>query len=283
MATFRYDLLKNEQGQIRNGVKIFGFVSLIFIVFGLIALIPFLVSVKAWISVALIVAISWFCLKLEGNNLSSLGLRFNVKFLSEFSIGTLLGILIIVFAALIINFFSGLAWVRNHQINLGDLFYALIPFLAISLYEELLFRGYAFQRAVRGLGNTTALLLFGLFFIIAHWNNPGMTGSALALGSLNIGLASILLGLAWIKTGSMALPFGIHLGWNWAEGSLLGFGVSGAKSQGYWTPVFNDSPQLLTGGDFGLEAGLSCAIVCSVACVCFALLIPKPIADKKIK
>ncbi|MDR0498613.1 MAG: CPBP family intramembrane metalloprotease [Holophagales bacterium] len=183
----------------------------------------------------------------------------------------MLGLLLILFQALIIFFFDGFTWVRNTQINLGHIIYALISFLAISLYEELLFRGYAFQWAVRGLGNTTALLLFGLFFVIAHLDNPGMTGGTLLLGSLNIGLASVLLGLAWIRTKSLALPVGIHLGWNWTQGSLLGFGVSGEKSQGYWAPVFNDLPHWFTGGDFGLEASLPCTAVCLIMCICFVL------------
>jgi len=281
MAIFHYDFLKNKQGQIRNSVKISGFVILLFIAFRLSTLIVFTDSSKTWVSVALIIAISWLCLKLEGNTLDSLGLRLNTRFLSEFFVGTILGILMIVFSALIIKSFGGLSWTRNHQTNSAALFYALIPFLAISLYEELLFRGYAFQRAIRGLGNTAALLLFGLFFVMAHLNNPGMTeNDALLMGSINIGLASVLLGLALIKTGSLALPIGIHLGWNWAEGSLLGFGVSGSKSQGYWTPVFNDLPRWFTGGEFGLEASLPCAIVCSAACLCLTFSSIKPIASK---
>jgi len=269
MATYHYDFLKNEQGRVQNGVKIVGFVILLFVASYLRDLITIPPSIKIWVSVAIITATSWFCLKLEKKNFDSLGLRFNIRFLSEFSIGLAFGVLIIVISALIIKFSDGFTWVRNHQINLSDLFYALIPFLAISIYEELLFRGYAFQRVIRGVGNSAALLIFGLLFVIAHFNNPGMTGTARLMGSINIGLASILLGLAWIKTGSLALPIGIHLGWNWAEGNLLGFGVSGSKSQGYWTPVFNDLPRWFTGGDFGLEASLPCAIVCLIACIGF--------------
>jgi hypothetical protein len=91
------------------------------------------------------------------------------------------------------------------------------------------------------------------------------------LACLNIGLASLLLGLAFLKTGSLALPIGVHLGWNWAQGPLLGFGVSGAGQRGHWTPVFGGLPQWLTGGDFGLEASLPCAVACSAACLGLAL------------
>jgi len=268
--------IKNEQGQVKNGFKIIGFVFLSIIVLFLASLLPFPGRITQWVLIAAILAVSWFCLKLEEESLHSIGLRFNYKFLLDFVLGTLIGVVLISVSALTIKFFGGFTWIRNSQVSLAALFYALISFLGVSLFEELLFRGYAFQRAIRGLGNTNALLVFGLFFVVVHWSNPGMTGATKVWASINIGLASVLLGLAWIKTRSLAMPFGIHLGWNWAQGSLLGFGVSGHKPQGFWTPVYNDLPQWFTGGDFGLEASLPGVIVCLLACIGLALWNPKP-------
>jgi len=204
----------------------------------------------------------------------------NLRFLSESLLGALLGFLIILASSLIIRGLGGFVWARNAQVDLSKLLLALAPFLAVSVYEELVFRGYAFQRAVRGMGETLALLLFCLFFVVAHWNNPGMVGGTRLWACLNIALASLLLGLAYLKTKSLALPMGIHLGWNWTQGALLGFGVSGAGQDGYWTPVFGDLPQWLTGGEFGLEASLPCALVCAAACIALALW-GKGIAKRK--
>jgi len=115
-----------------------------------------------------------------------------------------------------------------------------------------------------------------------HWGNPGMLGATKAWASLNIGLASILLGFCYLRTRSLAMPIGLHLGWNWAQGGLLGFGVSGTTdTKGLWTPVFHGKPEWLTGGPFGLEASLPCALVCGAA----ILLIwrwqgsPKPVTE----
>jgi membrane protease YdiL (CAAX protease family) len=207
---------------------------------------------------------------MEGEPLSSIGLRMNGRFFVEFAIGALFGAALIMTIALTIKLFGGFAWERGQQATLGGLFYMLVPGLAVSVFEELTFRGYIFQRAMRGIGRTYALLLFALVFVAAHWGNPGMEGTTKLMGSLNIGLASLLLGLAWIKTKSLALPFGIHLGWNWVQGPLLGFGVSGHQLQSYWEPTFNDMPQWFTGGSFGLEASLPGAIVCAMACAGFA-------------
>jgi hypothetical protein len=90
-----------------------------------------------------------------------------------------------------------------------------------------------------------------------------MQGVTRMWATINIGLASILLGFCYLRTRSLALPIGVHLGWNWAQGSLLGFGVSGTTdTKGLWTPIFHGKPEWLTGGAFGLEASLPCTLVC---------------------
>jgi hypothetical protein len=85
----------------------------------------------------------------------------------------------------------------------------------------------------------------------------------------------LLLGLAYVKTRRLALPMGIHLGWNWAQGSLLGFGVSGTMdTRGWLNPVFDGRPEWLTGGAFGLEASLPCSILCGAAILGFVFWKP---------
>ena len=62
---------------------------------------------------------------------------------------------------------------------------------------------------------------------------------------------------------------GIHLGWNWAQESLLGFRVSGGSEavQGFLRPFLHDRPTWLTGGAVGLEGSVACTAVCGVALV----------------
>ena len=93
-----------------------------------------------------------------------------------------------------------------------------------------------------------------------------MEGGTRVWATINIGLAAILLGFCYLRTQSLALPIGVHLGWNWMQGSVLGFGVSGTTDfPGIWAPVLHDRPTWLTGGAFGLEASLICTLVCSAA------------------
>ncbi|MBK6989196.1 MAG: CPBP family intramembrane metalloprotease [Bacteroidetes bacterium] len=66
-------------------------------------------------------------------------------------------------------------------------------------------------------------------------------------------LASMLFGLTYIRTKSLALPIGMHFMANWTQGSLLGFGVSGNHEESLLTPEFLNTSDLFTGGMFGLK------------------------------
>lgn len=84
-----------------------------------------------------------------------------------------------------------------------------------------------------------------------------MTGVVKALASINIFVASILFGIAYINTKSLAMPLGLHFMANFMQGTVLGFGVSGDNDPGLLRPIFKDAPLWLSGGDFGIEASLA--------------------------
>ncbi len=264
--------LMDAEGRLRNGWRVLGFLGL-FLLAGLaVSLLTHLwprglrayLSPK-WLQVAAVLGVSWLCLHLEDRPLTSLGLRVNGAFLRDLALGAFGGAALIGAAAALAAGAGAVHWVRTPGVSLGDLGAAAWLFLAVAAFEEVLFRGYPFQRAVDGLGFIGAQGVFALLFAVMHWNNPGMTGPSLAWGTLNIALAATLLGLCWRRTGSLALPMGVHLGWNWTQGSLLGLGVIGYASQGWLTPLFHARPVWLSGGTFGLEASLPCALACSAA------------------
>jgi membrane protease YdiL (CAAX protease family) len=222
-------------------------------------------SLRLWLSVSIAFLVSWFFLFLEGRPLASIGLWLGQRWGIQCFAGLVGGFLLMVSVAMIIRGLDGFHWVLATDGGLASLGSGAWLLLAVALREELLFRGYAFQRLVDATGRWLALGLASLYFAQAHWNNPGMMGAIRYGVALNIGLAGVLLGLCYLKTRSLAMPIGLHLGWNWTQGSLLGFGVSGIHLGRYLEPVFHDRPLWLTGGSFGLEASLPCAIVCSLA------------------
>ncbi len=264
------DWILNEHEALRSGWKVLGF-FLLFLALALAAMVGLHVLGKPlvlspWLGAALGALASLFCVGLEGRPFSSLGFGPNRRWLLEWGVGLLGGLLIILASALLVRGMGGFHWERTQGMGLGRSLAAGWVFLGVAFSEELFARGYPFQRLLEGAGPWTAQGVFAALFALLHWGNPGMHGSTRAWATLTIGLSAILLGLCYLRTRSLALPIGLHLGWNWAQGSLLGFGVSGTTdTRGLWTPVFRDRPEWLTGGAFGLEASLPCALVCGLA------------------
>jgi membrane protease YdiL (CAAX protease family) len=266
-------VLLNDQGTVRSGWKVLGFL-LAFMAIGLcVGLVAKALHAPrpgmvfgAWIGLAMVALASFICVGLEKRSFLDLGFHLGPRWLGEFLAGTLGGILLILVTALLLRGLGGFHWERAANIGGRQLLTAAAMYLGVAFNEELMMRGYPFQRLVEGAGPWVGQLIFALLFALIHWGNPGMHGATKVWASVNIGLAAILLGFCYLRTRSLALPIGVHLGWNWAQGSLLGFGVSGTTdTKGAWTPVFHGKPEWLTGGAFGLEASVLCTLVCSVA------------------
>ena len=86
-----------------------------------------------------------------------------------------------------------------------------------------------------------------------HALNPGATAAT----TTKIALAGIFLALPFLLTGKLALSIGVHIAWNFFQGNVFGFPVSGNSM--FRTTIFNTvqgGPELWTGGTFGPEAGL---------------------------
>jgi len=86
---------------------------------------------------------------------------------------------------------------------------------------------------------------------LSHLANPNW--SLLAIVNLTVG--GVFLAFAYLRTRQLWLPIGIHIGWNFFQGPVFGFPVSGTDSFTLINHTVN-GPELLTGGAFGPEAGL---------------------------
>lgn len=134
----------------------------------------------------------------------------------------------------------------------GGLLRAAGVFLAGATVEELAFRGILLRQLENGLGSGWALVLSALVFGLLHSANPHAT----VLSGLEIAVEGGLpLGAAYLVSGSLWLPIGLHFGWNLAEGGVFGASVSGEAAQGLLrsTPVPGHP---LAGGAFGAEGSI---------------------------
>lgn len=128
---------------------------------------------------------------------------------------------------------------------------ALIAFYAIG--EELLFRGYLYQRGIEMLGAPAATLLSSLIFTVAHANNPSIG----PLGFLSIFLAGLLFCALYLKSLSLWVPIAAHISWNLALATLYGSASSGMISLDSVFRTVPGGPAWLDGGAFGPEGGIA--------------------------
>ncbi len=201
----------------------------------------------------------------------------NWRWLKELSLGGAIGSVLMLVPALILGIFGWVHWQWNPE-GISNILTSLLLFAGVAIVEELLFRGFVFQRLISGLGQWPAQLIIATYFLLTHLSNPGMTGSFKVLVGINIFLASILFGLAFFHTKSLAMPLGLHFMANFVQGGILGFGVSGTEHSGLLIPAFDDAPVWLTGGRFGLEASLP-----GLLCVVITLLLLYTRKQKKLR
>jgi hypothetical protein len=221
---------------------------------------------KEWLEPAsflFVLLATWVCTRLRKEPLASVGFAMDRRWLKQAACGIAIGAASMLVIAGMIWAAGGVRLELNPARSLGALGYGFYMFAFVALFEETLFRGFIFQRLVDGTGIWIAQIAMAVLFAVGHWGNPGMQGSTEVWATLDIALGSILFGLAWLRTRSLALPVGLHLGWNWMQGHVLGFGVSGIDQPGWFHPVFQGRAEWLTGGNFGPESSV-CAVVVDV-------------------
>lgn len=135
---------------------------------------------------------------------------------------------------------------------------------AVAVAEEVLFRGVIFRLVQQRWGTWIALAASALLFGLVHLVNPGAT----LWGAFAVAVeAGLMLGAAYVATGSLWLPIGLHLGWNFTTVAIFGTIGSGGDAREALVEAVTPGPVWLTGGSFGPEASLISVAVCSVATV----------------
>lgn len=133
----------------------------------------------------------------------------------------------------------------------GFAFIAIFGLVAVS--EELFSRGYTFAVISRYYGTRAAVIMSSILFAALHAQNPGMWDSPLPI--LNLVLAGLFFALSRVVTGSLWFPIGYHFAWNWLQGCLFGFPVSGLEVYSL-LKVEQGEATWLSGGAFGAEGSV---------------------------
>jgi hypothetical protein len=148
--------------------------------------------------------------------------------------------------------FEGFAWEAEPiQQVLGSAFGFLGIFILVGWNEELLSRGYHLQTLASGTNLFWGVLLSSAAFGALHLGNPNATW----VSAVGIFFAGLFLAYGYLRTGQLWLSIGLHIGWNFFEGVVFGFPVSGLDIYPL-TRIQVQGPVMWTGGAFGPEAGL---------------------------
>jgi uncharacterized protein len=195
---------------------------------------------------------------LEHRSFASVGFRLHRGWRMDFASGSVTGAATLSLAVAIswaagalafeVNTSDGLTMARNFAI----LFFF---FLVAAAFEELLFRGFAFQALLHNLGAAAAIAITSLLFAILHLRNPN--ASLFSFATLNTVLAGVWLGVAYLKTRSLWLATALHYSWNFVMVFIFGLPVSGITifADMGWLKGHDTRMTWLSGGGYGPEAG----------------------------
>lgn len=135
---------------------------------------------------------------------------------------------------------------------------AFFMFLVVAVGEELMFRGILFRWIDEKWGFAAALVVSALLFGLIHITNDNAT----LWSSIAIAIeAGLLLGAAYKYSGTLWVPIGIHWTWNFSQGNIFGFEVSGTDAGASLIHSAREGSVWLTGGAFGAEASVIAVVV----------------------
>jgi uncharacterized protein len=193
----------------------------------------------------------------DRRTMTSLGLSWNRRAILDLVTGV--GIALVMFL-IIFTLFLVLGWLQIDALGwqtkpiaevLSGLAFYLALFILIAFQEELLARGYWLQNIAEGTRFWLGFLLSSVIFAVLHFLNPGSSWAS----TVGIFAAGLFLAFSYAITRQLWLPIGLHFGWNFFEGPIFGFPVSGLDTGGLISHTIR-GPELITGGVFGPEAGL---------------------------
>lgn len=246
----------NDQGKLRNGWWIVIFFALL-----AATLVPLLILLDGKVPVpaqaALVLIVTAICQLLRRRPLTEVTGRFDRVWLRQWLQGAAIGAALMLLPAALLFLAGSVRWSWSG----ADVWSTIAGIAAAVIAEELLFRGFLFQRLIDGTGAWPAQILIGAYFVLTHAEGLATAGPLRTVAMANIFVASLLFGTAYLRTRSLAMPLGIHFAANFTQGTILGFGVSGTHEASLLLPARVKGPEWLTGGTFGLEASIPGLVV----------------------
>ena len=147
------------------------------------------------------------------------------------------------------------------HLHWSDLLLSGLFFAMVAIVEETMMRGYVLGRLLRTrLNKFISLLISSLLFALLHLMNPNVA----FLPMLNLVLGGLLLGASYLYTRNLWFPISLHFFWNWIQGPVLGYEVSGNRFCETLFSLRLPANNLINGGAFGFEGSLVCTVLATL-------------------
>ena len=140
-----------------------------------------------------------------------------------------------------------------------SLLVSLLLYFFVAVTEEVIGRGFILGRMLDGgINKFVALFISAVLFSLMHLFNPNFA----FVPFLNIMLAGCFLGASYIYTRNLCFPIALHWFWNWIQGSVLGYKVSGNEFSNENLLILHfPEENLINGGTFGFEGSILCSLL----------------------
>ncbi|MCW6109285.1 CPBP family intramembrane glutamic endopeptidase [Clostridium sporogenes] len=213
-------------------------------------------------SIHLIITIL-YCKFIEKRSLESMGIV-KKKIVKSYFLGTGIAV-ILVCIIFILCVFSGAVvyYGKNNDINMTLILAYLGGFIIQGAMEEIMCRGFLMNSLLYKIPTNIAILGSSFMFAFPHFSTLFQSNIIVAIvGIINLLLFSTVVSLLMIKYNNIWVSCAVHSVWNFALAIIIGINLSGSNSA---SSVFkfnaNENMKLLSGGKYGIEAGLICTIV----------------------
>lgn len=222
----------------------------------------------------MLLLITWIFRKfIDHKSFISLGFQFR-GYTKDLLWGLLWGAALIVFGTITLVATGNLTIIEI-RFEYIPLLQSLSLFILVAFNEEIMFRGYILSNLNESMNKYLALFVSAIIFMVLHSMNPNFS----AMGALNIFLAGLVLGIYYIHKQNLWFPIGMHFTWNYFQGPVFGYEVSGQTTTNSIIVQELQGNELLTGGDFGLEGSL----LASLGVAIIILIIHLQYREKKDK
>ena len=156
----------------------------------------------------------------------------------------------------------GLITIKRGNTDVILMFSCLLTLFFAAAMEEILCRGGMINICLKYYNKVAAIIISSIIFALMHIFN----GNFGWVGCLNIFLLGVVMALYYVYRKNLWYPILIHLAWNYVQGPVLGFSVSGTQTPQFITQEQHGST-LLTGGEFGFEGSIIATIILLIACI----------------